>query len=124
MNPEGITTTKAEIEALSDGIKALDKSVAESKKVKAIGELAALADTINTLNDEDAVELFKEMPPGASSFSQSQVSASAMKARALALVQGAHSSSSERRQALNVIALSLSFSARQEDRLRKDHWHG
>jgi len=70
-------------------------------------ELAALADTIKILNDDDALELFKKTLPGASSFLQIQVSASAMKARALALIQEAQSSSTERRPALDFIALSL-----------------
>jgi len=38
-------------------------------------ELAALADTIKILNDDDALELFKKTLPGASSFVQIQVSA-------------------------------------------------
>merc|ERR1719428_1327510 len=37
-------------------------------------ELAALADTIKMLNDDDALELFKKTLPGASSFLQEQVS--------------------------------------------------
>lgn len=47
------------------------------------------------------------MFPGVSSFLQMQVSASAVKARALALIQEAQSSSSERRTALDFIAFSL-----------------
>merc|ERR1719198_182088 len=70
-------------------------------------ELAALADTIKIVNDDDALELFKKTLPGASSFLQIQVSASAMKARALALIQEAQTSSTERRPALDFIALSL-----------------
>jgi len=91
----------------------LDKNCAGKQKlydenVKMRGqELAALADTIKILNDDDALELFKKTLPGASSFLQIQVSASAMKARALALIQEAQSSSSERRPALDFIALSL-----------------
>jgi len=92
----------------------LDKNCAGKQKlydenVKMRGqELAALADTIKILNDDDALELFKKTLPGASaSFLQIQVSASAMKARALALIQDAQSSSSERRPALDFIALSL-----------------
>ena len=91
----------------------LDKNCAGKQKlydenVKMRGqELAALADTIKILNDDDALELFKKTLPGASSFLQIQVSASAMKARALALIQLAQTSSTERRPALDFIALSL-----------------
>jgi septal ring factor EnvC (AmiA/AmiB activator) len=92
----------------------LDKNCAGKQKlydenVKMRGqELAALADTIKILNDDDALELFKKTLPGASaSFLQIQVSASAMKARALALIQEASNASTERRPALDFIALSL-----------------
>jgi chromosome segregation ATPase len=92
----------------------LDKNCAGKQKlydenVKMRGqELAALADTIKILNDDDALELFKKTLPGASaSFLQIQVSAGAMKARALSLIQVAQSSSTERRPALDFIALSL-----------------
>merc|ERR1719198_2937385 len=92
----------------------LDKNCAGKQKlydenVKMRGqELAALADTIKILNDDDALELFNKTLPGASaSFLQIQVSASAMKNRALALIQEAQSSSTERRPALDFISLAL-----------------
>merc|ERR1719351_490184 len=47
-------------------------------------ELAALADTIKVLNDDDALELFKKTLPSASSFMQIQVTAQEMRTRALA----------------------------------------
>jgi len=47
-------------------------------------ELAALADTIKVLNDDDALELFKKTLPSASSFMQIQVTARAMRSKALA----------------------------------------
>jgi len=46
-------------------------------------ELAALADTIKVLNDDDALELFKKTLPSASSFMQIQVTAQEMRAKAL-----------------------------------------
>merc|ERR1711972_1126406 len=46
-------------------------------------ELVALADTIKVLNDDDALELFKKTLPSASSFLQVQVTAQALRARAL-----------------------------------------
>jgi len=68
------------------------------------GELAALADTIKILNDDDALELFKKTLPGASaSFMQVQVSSQAMRARALSLLREV----SDRRPALDFIALAL-----------------
>jgi len=92
----------------------LDKNCAGKQKlydenIKMRGqELAALADTIKILNDDDALELFKKTLPGASaSFLQIQVSASAMKSRALAFLQEAQASSTQRRPALDFIALSL-----------------
>merc|ERR1719163_807932 len=58
----------------------LDKNCAEKQKLYEentkyrSGELAALADTIKILNDDDALELFKKTLPGASaSFMQVQV---------------------------------------------------
>jgi len=93
----------------------LDKNCAGKQKLydentKMRGqELAALADTIKILNDDDALELFKKTLPGSSaSFLQIQVSASAMKSRALALIQEAQSSSVQRRPALDFISLALS----------------
>jgi len=92
----------------------LDKNCAGKQKlydenVKMRGqELAALADTIKVLNDDDALELFKKTLPGASaSFLQIQVSTGAMKNRALALIQLAQSSSFARRPALDFISLAL-----------------
>jgi len=46
-------------------------------------ELAALADTIKVLNDDDALELFKKTLPSASSFMQIQVTARDMRTRAV-----------------------------------------
>merc|ERR1719490_553098 len=47
-------------------------------------ELAALADTIKVLNDDDALELFKKTLPSASSFMQIQVTAKEMRSKAVA----------------------------------------
>merc|ERR1719335_1285984 len=53
-------------------------------------ELAALADTIKLLNDDDALELFKKTLPSASaSFMQVHKSDARLRQSALALVQGA-----------------------------------
>jgi len=61
-------------------------------------ELAALADTIKILNDDDALDLFKKTLPGASAFMQVKVRASATRLHALEMLRrvdrtadGAHS---------------------------------
>jgi len=61
-----------------------EKEWAEICKLRS-EELLALADTINILNDDDALELFKKTLPGASSFLQVQVSNEAMREQALSL---------------------------------------
>lgn len=67
-------------------------------------ELAALADTIKMLNDDDALELFKKTLPGASaSFMQVKVSSQAMRSRALSMIREVN----DRRPALDFIALAL-----------------
>merc|ERR1712141_198249 len=50
-------------------------------------ELAALADSIKILNDDDALELFKKTLPSASSLMQLQVSASATRKRVLSMLK-------------------------------------
>jgi len=68
------------------------------------GELAALADTIKMLNDDDALELFKKTLPGASaSLLQVTVSSQAMRSRALSMIKEVN----DRRPSLDFIALAL-----------------
>jgi len=50
-------------------------------------ELAALADTVKILNDDDALELFKKTLPSASSLMQIQVSAHATRKRVLTMLK-------------------------------------
>jgi len=69
-------------------------------------ELAALADTIKILNDDDALELFKKTLPGASSFVQIEVSEQSTKARALDILNGMKSRS-QRRVQLDFISMAL-----------------
>merc|ERR1719245_21022 len=71
---KGCATKQAEWEARS--------------KVRA-EELVALAETIKTLNDDDALELFKKTLPGSASFVQIQDKASALRARTLAILRNA-----------------------------------
>merc|ERR1719407_305767 len=71
-------------------------------------ELLALADTIKVLNDDDALELFKKTLPSASaSLVQVQVSADAMRTRALAAIQAARGNSSQDHAHLDFITLAL-----------------
>jgi len=88
----------------------LDKNCASKQKLfdenvkYRTGELAALADTIKILNDDDALELFKKTLPGASaSFMQLEVTSKTMRSRALAMLKEV----SDRRPALDFIALAL-----------------
>merc|ERR1712224_168948 len=69
-------------------------------------ELAALADTIKILNDDDALELFKKTLPGASSFVQIQVSDKLSKAHALEIIGGIRGGS-QRRVQLDFISMAL-----------------
>jgi len=70
-------------------------------------ELLALADTIKLLNDDDALELFKKTLPGSASFMQLTETSSALKAQALAVLQGAKSTRKGGRQRFDVIMLAL-----------------
>jgi hypothetical protein len=72
-------------------------------------ELAALADTIKILNDDDALELFKKtLPSSSSSFLQVGVSSAEMRKRALSVVHRARSHAQSRHRAqFDLIALAL-----------------
>jgi chromosome segregation ATPase len=90
----------------------LDKNCDEKQKLMEENvkyrtqELAALADTIKILNDDDALELFKKTLPGASSFVQVDVTTQAVRSRAISLIQAARGQSNRRPQ-LDFIALAL-----------------
>ena len=70
-------------------------------------ELLALADTINILNDDDALELFKKTLAGASSFLQVEVSTDSMCQQALSLLQSLKASKKGDRQRLDFIMLAV-----------------
>jgi len=72
-------------------------------------ELAALADTIKILNDDDALELFKKTLPSASaSFVQVEVTTKTLRTRALASIrQAAQAAGRPNRAQLDLIALAL-----------------
>merc|ERR1712190_231231 len=70
-------------------------------------ELAALADTIKVLNDDDALELFKKTLPSASSLMQVQMSTKDSRKKALLLLQKVLKASEKRNPELELIALAL-----------------
>jgi hypothetical protein len=73
-------------------------------------ELAALADTIKILNDDDALELFKKtLPSSSASFMQVRKSTSAMQKNVLALIRGARGNraNSRHRAQFDLIELAL-----------------
>merc|ERR1719401_1825364 len=91
-----------------------DKKTAEWEEIKKTraAELLALSETIKVLNDDDSLELFKKVLPGAASFVQVEVQTSQMQARALSMVRAIasahrHSSSLPGRPQLDLIALAL-----------------
>merc|ERR1712139_285084 len=69
-------------------------------------ELAALADTIKILNDDDALELFKKtLPAPEASFLQVEVTTGQMRARALSMINALRRTT--HRPEIDFIALSL-----------------
>merc|ERR1719515_58860 len=78
----------------------------ERCKMRAM-ELAALADTIKVLNDDDALDLFKKTLPSASLL-QVQVRQHELRRRALAKIQALARSEGSKRPQLDFIALALS----------------
>jgi hypothetical protein len=77
----------------------------EAEKKTRAEELLALADTIEMLNSDEALELFKKaLPSAASSFMQVQVSESTVRARALAEVKKAQK---HHNPSVDFIALAL-----------------
>jgi hypothetical protein len=92
----------------------LDKSCAtktaewEERSKTRSEELVALADTIKVLNDDDALDLFKStLPSPSASFVQVDISAKAMRAKALALVRQAAQVPGGHRTQLQLLALTL-----------------
>merc|ERR1719503_174649 len=100
---DGLADDAKFLEDLDKNCAAKQKLFDENVKYRT-GELAALADTIKILNDDDALELFKKTLPGASaSFMQVEVTSKTMRSRALAMLKEI----SDRRPALDFIALAL-----------------
>merc|ERR1719316_2113811 len=81
---EGLAEDKKFLADLDKNCATKEAEWEEYKKMMGM-EMVALADTIKVLNDDDALELFKKtLPSAASSFVQVQVTASAMRQRAVA----------------------------------------
>merc|ERR1711871_123989 len=79
----------------------------ERCKMRAM-ELAALADTIKVLNDDDALELFKKtLPSASSSFVQVAVTSTSMKASAMSLLRKARQVATFDRSRLDFISLAI-----------------
>jgi len=72
-------------------------------------ELVALADTIKVLNDDDALDLFKQtLPSSAASLMQVRVSATSQQTRALAMIRSMRQHAKvESRPRLDLLALTL-----------------
>jgi len=82
---EALLEDKKFVKDLEKNCAAKQAQFDESVKMRG-QELAALADTIKVLNDDDALELFKKTLPGAASFLQEQVTQEDMANKALALL--------------------------------------
>jgi len=102
---EGLEEDKKFLADLDKNCEAKQKLFKENVNYRT-QELAALADTIKILNDDDALELFKKTLPGASSFVQIEVSEKATKARALDIIEGMRGHG-QRRVQLDFISLAL-----------------
>merc|ERR1719492_173805 len=92
---EALIEDKKFLQSLEKSCKTKTAEWEERSKTRS-EELLALSDTIKILNDDDALELFKKtLPSAGSNFLQVDVSLSAMKKKALALLQGARAAAGE-----------------------------
>jgi len=112
---EDLTDTEEQLIKDNDFLKNLESSCAtktkeweERSKTRA-EELTALSETIKILNDDDALDLFKEtLPSGSASFVQMQQSRGMLRDRALAVVRRAWGASDRRhRPGLDFLVLAL-----------------
>jgi len=101
---EGLEEDKKFLADMDKNCELKQKLYEENVKYR-MQELAALADTIKVLNDDDALELFKKALPGAASFLQVEVSTSQMKSQALGMINALRRQ--RRSPKLDFIALSL-----------------
>ena len=103
---ESLMEDKKFLAELEKGCATKEKEWAEICKLRS-EELLALADTIKILNDDDALELFKKTLPGSASFMQLAETTSALKSRALSVLEQAKSGRKGDRQRLDVIMLAI-----------------
>merc|ERR1719220_1600336 len=88
---EALAADKKFLKELEEGCGKKEGEWAERQKTRA-EELVALADTIKVLNDDDALDLFKQTLPGASaSLMQTAVTFKALQMRALEEIRRAKS---------------------------------
>merc|ERR550514_976687 len=104
---EDLSDTKV-LEELKKGCATKTQEWEERSSTRTL-ELAALADAIKILNDDDALELFKKtLPSAASSLVQVAAGARQLRKRALALIRGAENAAPKAgRAALELVALAL-----------------
>jgi chromosome segregation ATPase len=85
----------------------MDADYEAQKKVRS-EELAALADTVKILNDDDALDLFKKtLPSSSASFMQVQVTSQSMRSRATSMVRAMKKQFPKNRHALDFISMAL-----------------
>merc|ERR1711977_404939 len=109
-----LTDTEEALMADQAFLAGLDKACAAKKAEWEVicatrtDELAALADAIKMLNDDDALELFKKTLPSASaSFMQVEVSARVTRAQALAQIRAIRPRGQADKAQLDFISLAL-----------------
>merc|ERR1719235_513728 len=105
---EGLAEDKKFLKDLDKNCELKKDEWAEYKKMEAM-ESVAIADTIKMLNSDDALELFKKtVPAAAASFMQIQVSAKAMRSRALEMIrEGQRAAGPRGRTQLDLLAMAL-----------------
>jgi len=113
---EGLAEDKKFMKSLQSGCATKEAEWEERQKTRS-AELLALSQTIKTLNDDDALELFKKTLPSASaSFVQVQASVREVRARAAeALGKARRVAPRHNRASLDMILLTLNGKAKAAD---------
>jgi len=104
---DSLTEDQAFAKELEKGCSTKSAEWAERQKTRS-EELLAISDTIKTLNDDDALELFKKtLPAPGASLVQVGVTSASQRARAVALVQQAQAKSGADHARLGFLVLAL-----------------
>jgi len=113
---EGLAEDKKFMKSLQSGCSTKEAEWEERQKTRSAEQLA-LSDTIKTLNDDDALELFKKtLPSAGASFVQVQVSSREMRSRAAEAIRKArHVAPRHNRASLDMILLTLNGKAKAAD---------